>query len=276
MSLTLAPAQPEEPDNPTFYFGPDRVPLRAKLIDGDPWLVAADLARALDYRDASNALRSVDNEDVRTHQMSTNAGLRELMIVNESGFYAMIFRSEKPEAKAFKHWVTSEVLPAIRKTGQYGSLPQTYPEALRALAAAEEAKALAAQERDKAWGEATRIQLVADEQEQQIQRDAPKVGYVEHFVSPPVDAFTLGAIAAELEVPVSRLRVYLKEHKLIFRDSTGSWRAYSSDKGRAWFALRAHHEVLHRGPNGQVPTTLYVTPVGKEGIRRMLERAPIG
>ena len=101
-----------------FNFNQNQV--RTILRDGEPWFVAKDIADALEYRDAPNAIRTLDEDELRTHIMSTNKGDRELAIINESGLYSLVLKSRKPEAKIFKRWVTGEVLPAIRKTGAYG------------------------------------------------------------------------------------------------------------------------------------------------------------
>lgn len=93
-------------------------------IDGELWFVASDVASALEYRDASNMVRNLDADEADTHIMSisSESGIeqnRQVTIINESGLYSAILKSRKPEAKKFKKWVTSEVLPAIRKTGKY-------------------------------------------------------------------------------------------------------------------------------------------------------------
>ncbi|MBC69732.1 MULTISPECIES: Bro-N domain-containing protein [Acinetobacter] len=88
-------------------------------INGEFWFVATDVANALDYRDAGNMVRNLDDDERGTHNMSTPSGDQNLSIINESGLYSAILKSRKPEAKKFKKWVTSEVLPAIRKTGKY-------------------------------------------------------------------------------------------------------------------------------------------------------------
>lgn len=110
-------------------------------INGDPWFVANGVAQALGYRDASNACRRLDDDEkglldqddivagptalvAQTGQMS---GLRrQHLVVSESGMFALILWSERPEAKKFRKWVTQEVLPSIRKTGSY-SLPERPP-----------------------------------------------------------------------------------------------------------------------------------------------------
>ncbi|WP_193583948.1 BRO-N domain-containing protein [Laribacter hongkongensis] len=89
--------------------------------DGELWFVASDVAAALEYRDAANMVRNLDDDEKGTHNVSTLGGDQEVTTINESGLYSAILRSRKPEAKRFKKWVTSEVLPAIRKTGTYST-----------------------------------------------------------------------------------------------------------------------------------------------------------
>ena len=93
--------------------------IRTFTRDGEPWFVAADVAQALDYRDAHNLTRILEAYEKDTHIVSTPGNNQEMTIINESGLYSAILKSRKPEAKAFKRWVTCEVLPTIRKTGGY-------------------------------------------------------------------------------------------------------------------------------------------------------------
>ena len=93
--------------------------IRLIVRAGEPWFITADVARVLGYRDASNAGRVLDDDEKGTHIVSTPGGDQKLTVINESGLYALVLRSRKPEARKFAKWVTSEVLPAIRKTGKY-------------------------------------------------------------------------------------------------------------------------------------------------------------
>lgn len=93
--------------------------VRVVDIDGEPWFVAADVARVLDFRDAYNATRVLDDDEKGTHNVSTPSGDQEMNVINESGLYHLVLVSRKPEAKKFRKWVTAEVLPSIRKTGAY-------------------------------------------------------------------------------------------------------------------------------------------------------------
>ena len=93
--------------------------IRTVIMNDEAWFVAADIASALDYRSASDMTRNLDDDEKGTQIVHTLGGNQKLSVINESGLYAAILKSRKPEAKRFKNWVTSEVLPSIRKTGSY-------------------------------------------------------------------------------------------------------------------------------------------------------------
>lgn len=98
----------------------DTSAVRALTIGEAPWFVAADVAAVLGYRDASNMVRNLDEDEKGTHNASTLGGDQALSIISESGLYNAIFRSRRPEAQRFRQWVTGDVLPSIRRTGSYG------------------------------------------------------------------------------------------------------------------------------------------------------------
>ena len=94
--------------------------VRALVIDNEPWLVGKDVASILGYSRTADALKAhVDDEDKGVGKIQTPGGKQNMQIINESGLYSLIISSKMPNAKKFKHWVTSEVLPAIRKHGAY-------------------------------------------------------------------------------------------------------------------------------------------------------------
>lgn len=95
--------------------------VRVVLKDGEPWFVAKDVCAVLRISKYRDAVARLDEEDTCPVLVDTNRGARSATAVNESGLYILIFASRRPEAKAFKRWVTSEVLPAIRKYGQYAA-----------------------------------------------------------------------------------------------------------------------------------------------------------
>lgn len=99
--------------------------IRLVLLNDEPWIVGKDVAQALGYERTADAIRThVDNEDKGVGEIPTPGGTQKMTIINESGMYSLIFESKLPSARRFKHWVTSEVLPTIRKTGRYS--PNTY------------------------------------------------------------------------------------------------------------------------------------------------------
>lgn len=107
-------------DLAVFQFPTTGQEIRVIQRDGEPWFVARDVAEALDLRDHRTSVALLDEDERHTMPVADNLGrLQETLIINEAGLYSMILRSRKLEARAFKRWVTHEVLPAIRKTGGY-------------------------------------------------------------------------------------------------------------------------------------------------------------
>lgn len=100
--------------NPTLFSGN----LRVIMQGDDPWFVAKDVCDALGLTTA-NLARDLDGDEKGSIKLMTPGGLQLVTLISESGLYSLILRSRKPEAKAFKKWVTAEVLPSIRKTGGY-------------------------------------------------------------------------------------------------------------------------------------------------------------
>lgn len=121
-----------------IFNNPDFGEIRTIIIDGEPWFVGRDLAMALGYVKPETAIRNnVDKGDTLKQGISdSNNHTQQMLVINEAGMYALIFGSKLESAKKFKKWVTSEVLPSIRKTGQYGQprLPMTIPEQIQLLA----------------------------------------------------------------------------------------------------------------------------------------------
>ena len=94
--------------------------IRTVSIEGEPWLVGRDVAMALGYSDTAQAIRKhIDAEDKGVVETTTPGGVQNVTVINESGLYSLVMSSKLPGAKKFKRWVTSEVLPSIRKHGGY-------------------------------------------------------------------------------------------------------------------------------------------------------------
>lgn len=124
--------------NIQIFSNPDYGDVRTVLIEGEPWFVSVDISKSLGYAKTDSMTRLVDEDD-KKNISSSDLGEQvykqnyTIGVINESGLYAAIFGSKQENAKKFKKWVTSEVLPSIRKTGSYG-VPQTIPEQIQLLA----------------------------------------------------------------------------------------------------------------------------------------------
>lgn len=106
-----------ETDITPFAYGDQQV--RVVTRDGEPWFVAADIAKTLGYRIAPDMVRSLDEDEKGTQIVRTPGGHQQMTIISEAGLYSAIMRSRVEGAKAFKRWVTHDVLPGIRKRGGY-------------------------------------------------------------------------------------------------------------------------------------------------------------
>lgn len=200
------------------FESPEFGEIRTVTIDGEPWFVGKDVAAALGYQNASKALSDhVDEEDKLNNNSLLSLGQRGGWVINESGVYSLVFGSKLPSAKQFKRWVTSEVLPSIRKTGAYG-LPQDYPSALRALADAEE-KRMALE----AENEAQR-QVIADFQ--------PIKQYVD-FILSSEGTMTTTQIAADYDTTARQLNRILHEEGLQ-HNVNGQWILYQKHMGKGY------------------------------------------
>lgn len=124
-----------------IFNNPEFGEIRTMIIDDEPWFVSKDISDKLGYAKPANMVKLVDDDDKRNVRSSdlepsSKGTVYQVSMINESGLYAAIFGSKQENAKKFKKWVTSEVLPTIRKTGAYGQqrLPMTIPEQIQIIA----------------------------------------------------------------------------------------------------------------------------------------------
>lgn len=176
--------------------------VRTIEINDEPWFVASDIAKILEYRDAFNMVRILDDDEKDAHLVSTLGGNQKVSIISESGLYHAILGSKKPAAKDFRKWVTSEILPSIRKTGSFSiNVPKTFSEALR----------LAADQQEQI--EKQKLQLI----EQQ-----PKVEFADAIISDKKSTFDMAGVAQELHLPYGKNTLFskLREYKILKSDNT--------------------------------------------------------
>lgn len=103
-----------------FYNEESNVNIRMEEINNQAWFIAKDVCTALELSEVSNTVKRLDDDEKLTRTVFVSGQGREMWFINESGLYNLIFQSRKPEARAFRKWVTNEVLPSIRRTGAYG------------------------------------------------------------------------------------------------------------------------------------------------------------
>lgn len=190
--------------------------------NGEPWFVGKDVAAALGYKDPTKAARErVDEEDRGVAKIDTPSGEQEMTVINESGLYSLVLSSKLPSAKKFKRWVTSEVLPSIRKTGAY-AVPKDYPSALRALADAEEQK----------------MKLLAENQRQAqaIADFEPIRQYVDEILESP-SAMATSQVAADYNLSAKALNKILFEAG-IQHSVNGQWILYKRHMGKGYTRSR--------------------------------------
>lgn len=107
------------PANAIASFAFDDNLVRVIYLDGQPWWVATDLAKLLGYREAKDMVRRLDDDQKRLHMVSSSGGEQEAWIVNESGLWMCVLKSQRAEAKRFQKWLTGDLLPALRRDGYY-------------------------------------------------------------------------------------------------------------------------------------------------------------
>lgn len=189
--------------------------IRTIMQDGEPWFVAADVCRALEIANHRDALQRLDDDEKGVALTDTLGGKQESATVNEPGMYALVLGSRKPEAKAFKRWITHEVIPAIRKTGGYiaGEEKMTDDELM--------ARALEVAQKKLAEREARIAQLTADNQKM-----LPKAEYFDELVERNL-LTSLRTTAKELKIKEQTFINFLMARKFIYRDKSAQKYSHS-------------------------------------------------
>ena len=220
---------------------------------GETFFVGKDVATALGYSNTRDALnKHVDEEDKSTVAIRDTAYETRAVVINESGLYALVLSSKLPQAKAFKRWVTSEVLPQIRRTGGY--IPT----------------------KDGAGRELTDMEIVCralqiqqktiDEQHRKIGELAPKAEYCDEVLE-SVNCFTTTQIAKELSMTVQDLTRLLTERKVMYKQS-GQYLLYA-DLARKGYARSRTHSYYDNEGEMHTRTYLVWTERGRRFIHRL-------
>lgn len=223
--------------------------VRTVMVSSEPWFVGNDVAIALGYSQTAKAVREhVDTDDKGVSVLDTPGGKQQVTIINESGLYSLILSSKLPSAKKLKRWVTSEVLPSIRKTGSYSvNVPQSFAEALR----------LAADQQEK-----------IEAQQKLLTEQKPKVEFFD-AVAESKSAVSMNEVAKCLAVPGmgrNNLFKFLRGNKVLMDNNL----PYQEYIDRGYFRVI---EQKWTGKDG-MPQISYKTLVYQKGldfIRKTIE-----
>jgi len=197
--------------------------LRTVEINGEIWFVGKDVAEILGYTNSRKAIIDhVDEEDKGVTKCDTPSGVQEMVVINESGLYSLILTSKLPKAKEFKHWVTSEVLPTIRKHGAYMTTDFSNPATWRLL--------LDNWERDRA--EKERLQEVVEIQNLQISEMSPKASYYD-LILQSKEAMPISLIAKDYGMSGKAMNQLLHTLKIQYPMS-GTWLVYQNYAKRGY------------------------------------------
>jgi len=224
--------------------------VRTVLKDGEPWFVAADVCRALEIGDTHKAVERLDDDEKGRSLIPTLGGEQELLIVNEPGLYTLVLGSRKSEARAFKRWITHEVIPAVRKHGGYLT-PPTIAELLENPDMIVELALTLKAEREK---------RLAAESDLRVAR--PKAAYFDDLV----ERKTLTGIretAKELQWREKDFIHFLLEKGYVYRDQEQRLQPYAEHVADGLFELKE----CKSDRNGWAGTQLRITPKGRESFR---------
>ena len=241
--------------NLTTFTNPDFGAIRTLEQNNEPWFVGKDVADILGYSDTAQAVRKhIDDEDKGVVEMTTPGGKQPVTIINESGLYSLILSSKLPTAKKFKHWVTAEVLPSIRKHGGYiaGQKNMTGEELM--------AKALMVAKKTLEEREA---QLSAATVQNTIMQ--PKADYFDELVVRNT-LTNFRETAKQLGVKEKPFIAFLLEKKYIYRDQKGKIMPYA-DKNNGLFEVK---ECFNEKTKWSGTQTL-ITPKGRETFRLLCQ-----
>ena len=248
-------------NNLIAFNNPDFGEVRTLNIDSEPWFVAADVCKALDLGNTSMALSRLDDDEKGVSLIDTLGGVQNLTTVNEPGLYTLVLGSRKPEAKAFKRWITHDVIPSIRKNGGYiaGQENMTAEELM--------AKALLVAKQTIEAKEAQLAQTEAELSKATVQNTImqPKSDYFDELVERNT-LTNFRETANQLGVGQKALVKFLLEKKYIYRDKKGKIMPYA-DKNDGLFTIK---ECFNEKTQWSGTQTL-ITPKGRETFRLLCQ-----
>lgn len=218
--------------------------IRTVLVDGEPFFVGKDVAEILEYSNPRKAIKDhVEVSDKGVTKCDTLGGAQDLTVINESGLYSLILSSKMPRAREFKHWVTSEVLPSIRRHGLY-AVDEVLANPDMLIAALEELKAERA--RTRALEELNAVQS------QQIAELQPKASYYD-LVLNCKDVVSMTIIAKDYGWSAQRMNQFLHEKGVQYKQGN-TWLLYQRYAEKGYTSTRTN---THLGKDGDIHTSVH-------------------
>lgn len=227
--------------------------VRTVVKDGEPWLVGKDVADILEYRNGSRDInRHVDEDDRCKIMIFDGNQNKETIIINESGFYSLVLSSKMPKAKEFRRWVTSHVLPTIRRTGGYVANEDIFIENYLPFL-------------DEPYQGLFRLQMMAINQlNKRIRHDQPLVEFANQVSNSEnlIDMNAMAKLAIKENIPIGRNRLFrwLRENEILMSDNL----PYQKYIDRGYFAVK--ESVFETGSMTKTYQQTYVTGKGQAFI----------
>lgn len=239
--------------------------VRTVTLDGEPWFVGKDVAAALGYgegKSLANAVANhVDDEDKGVTELMTPGGKQKMVIINESGLYSLVLSSKLPTAKDFKRWVTSEILPSIRRHGAYLT-PETLQEAIlnpdTMIQLCQQLKEEQSRNR----------QLTAENAALTVEKTIlqPKADYFDDLVDRNL-LVNFTEAAKQLGVKRKTLITFMTDHGYLYRDKKGNLLPYANKKAEGLFEVKESSNQK----TGWAGCQTLLTPRGVETFRLLCQ-----
>lgn len=233
--------------------------VRTVVKDGEPWLVGKDVAEILEYKDTAKAIRThVDADDKGVSILDTPGGKQKITVINESGLYGLVLSSKMPKAKEFRRWVTSRVLPTIRRTGGYVANEDMFVENYLPFL-------------DEPYQNLFRLQMTAiNKLNERIRHDQPLVEFANQVSNTDnlIDMNAMAKLAVEENIPIGRNRLFrwLRENEILMSGNL----PYQKYIDRGYFAVK--ESVFETDSFTKTYQQTYVTGKGQAYIIGRLKK----
>ena len=232
--------------------------IRTITKDGEPWFVIADVCRALEIRNSRMVAGRLDRDELMSVKLTSGGQRREMTVINESGLYAVIIRSDKPQAQSFRKWLTSEVIPTIRRTGGYVSNEEMFIENYLPFL-------------DEPYRDLFRIQMtIIGKLNERIRHDQPLVEFANQVSNTNnlIDMNVMAKLARAENIPVGRNKLYgwLKGKGVLMANNL----PYQAFIDRGYFSVK--ESVFETATMTKTYQQTFVTGRGQQFVINLLKK----